>query len=70
MWDVFVGLLTFLACVGLVVGLFLLAWHWHDLKGRWWARRGRCPVCGYERAGEGPLEQCPECGHNHRSGMG
>lgn len=31
------------------------------------ARRGRCPACGYDRAGLDASAACPECGHAYAS---
>jgi hypothetical protein len=35
---------------------------WRAGRGERWGRAGRCPGCGYARAGLPALAPCPECG--------
>jgi len=57
MW---IGMLADSAIFGIVVWLLLAGWS----SGRRWLRRrsGRCPRCGYDRAGLAVGAVCPECG--------
>lgn len=52
-----------------IVALFLLVQLGvHSLFARLRGRIGRCPSCGYERAGLPAGARCPECGHDLASG--